>query len=630
MSNTQKEESTLIRLIRERRAVEKNRKKEISPELKKKRLKLWTTFYRRNINIYIHRRLGINLLPFQHVMIYLMSISKTFFAICSRGLAKTFDVAIYAIAISMIKPYSEVVITATTIEQARRMVKDKMVDEIFAGKVSSEYKFLKYLYDKEYIKVIDNDKEIKVEFTFNGSWIKVLPANENSRGSRATLLIYEECRLLKKSIIDSVFQKMSHPRQAVYKNLPEYVSDDRWLEDCQSVFITSARFTSEWFWKYFQMVVNQSFINKNIKYNFFAGDIFLSLIFGLKTEADYYDAKNGSNELEHKIEDLNEMLGEAEDAFFRREHFQKNQVFNKSYKFPTVQEIVEGTDLQNRIKEDTEVRLLWIDFAFSNTTGKEENDQSVIGCYSLINKDGKFKRICDYITTHPASDSDGIDLKIREMFYDYKADYIVLDLRNGGEVMYNDLTKEREHPRRPNIYENPENGWNSHGFTVSNENELQTVSSAKIEDLKSRAVDKQAIPCIIPITGTSELNSTMWLDLQKKLKNSEIDFLIEDIEFEQQFEMSTEFFTLTDDERKERRLPYIMTMALIQEAVNLSQEWKGGLVRLFEPRTGTKDIIVALSYGNYITTLIENKLDKGDSQSDFDINAWSSVLSKCL
>lgn len=623
-------ESTLIRLIRERRSVEQNRKKEVSPELKKKRLKLWTTFYRRNINIYIHRRLGINLHPFQHVMIYLMSVSKTFFAICSRGLAKTFDVAIYAIAISMIKPYSEVVITATTIEQARRMVKDKMVDEIFAGKVSSEYKFLKYLYDKEYIKVIDNDKEIKVEFTFNGSWIKVLPANENSRGSRATLLIYEECRLLKKSIIDSVFQKMSHPRQAVYKNLPQYVTDDRWLEDCQSVFITSARFTSEWFWSYFKMVVNQSFINKDIKYNFFAGDIFLSLLFGLKTEADYFDAKNGSNEMEHRLEDLNEMLGEAEDAFFKREAFKKNQVFGRAYKFPTVQDIVEGNDLGNRIKGEEEVRLLWIDFAFSNTTGKEENDQSVIGCYSLINDEGKFKRICDYITTHPASDSDGIDLKIREMFYDYKADYIVLDLRNGGEVMYNDLTKERTHNKRPNMFENPENGWNSHGFTVSNENELQVVSSAKLEDLKSRAVDKQAIPCIIPITGTAELNSTMWLDLQKKLKNGEIDFLIEDIEFEQEFGLSKDFFTLTDEERRDRRLPYIMTMALIQEAVNLSQEWKGGLIRLFEPRTGTKDIIVALSYGNYITTLIENKLDKGSQQSEINLDAWKSALRKCL
>ena len=280
------EDGKLLKLVQERRKKENKRKKEISPEQRKKQVKTWTTFYRRNMNIYIHRRLGVNLHPFQHVMIYLMSVSKTFFAICSRGLAKTFTVSIYAVSRSMLFPYSEVVITAKTIEQARRMVKDKMVDEIFAGKMSPEFPLLKYLYDKDYIKVTDNEKEIKIEFTFNGSWIKVLPANENSRGSRATLLIYEECRLITKGIIDSVFQKMAHPRQAVFKNLPEYTSDDRWLEECQSVFITSAKYTSEWFWNYFKMVVTQSFTNKRTVYNFFAGDIFLSLLFGLKTEGD--------------------------------------------------------------------------------------------------------------------------------------------------------------------------------------------------------------------------------------------------------------------------------------------------------------------------------------------------------
>ena len=34
-------------------------------------------------------------------------------------------------------------------------------------------------------------------------------------------------------------------------------------------------------------------------------------------------------------------------------------------------------------------------------------------------------------------------------------------LRNGGEVMYNDLTKPREHPQRS------ENDWNEHGFTIA-------------------------------------------------------------------------------------------------------------------------------------------------------------------
>ncbi len=610
-------DSNLTKLIKERKRKESNRPKTISPQEKEENLIHWTTFYRRNINIYIHRRLGINLHPFQHVMIYLMSISKTFFAICSRGLAKTADVAIYAIAICMIKPYSEVVITASTIEQARRMVKDKMIDEIFAGKYSPTFKFLPYLYKKGLIKVIDNKDEIKVEFTFNKSWIKVLPATDSSRGSRATVLIYEECRLLKKGIIDSVFSKMAHPRQAVFKNLPEYVGNERWEEDCQSIYITSARFTCEWFWKLFKKVVYNSFKNKKIEYNFFAGDIFLAIMFGLKTKADYYTAKQESSELEHRMEDLNEMIGEAEDPFFSREKFKENQVIQKAFKPPKAKDIFGNSKLKNREKLLNETRLLFIDYAFANTTSKEENDNTIIGCMYGIYKNKKIQRGVEYITTYNASDTEGCDHKIRELFWDYQCDYIVLDLRNGGETNYNYLTKEWKHPERD------ENSWNSHGFTVVRDINLNVVPQGKIDDLIIRTVDPQAIQCIIPIVGTSELNSLMWLDMQKKLNDNEIDFLIEDIDFEQKFEETKEYFSMTIEEKTDIRLPYTQTMLLINEAVNLSQEWKDGRVKLSEPRTGTKDRIVSCTYGNYIMTLIENKLSKDDNNENYNSSDWA-------
>ena len=173
-------------------------------------------------------------------------------------------------------------------------------------------------------------------------------------------------------------------------------------------------------------------------------------------------------------------------------------------------------------------------------------------------------------------------------------------LRNGGEVMYNDLTKPRKHPQRS------ENEWNEHGFTVSNNLKYHTITQQKIEDLISRTIDPQAIPCLIPMQGTTELNSNMWLDVQRKLRDGEIDLLIEDIEFEQKFEETKEYFTLTDEEKMRIRLPYVMTMALINEAINLSQEWREGKVKLSEHRSGTKDILAYFAYGNYVSYLIIN------------------------
>ena len=116
----------------------------------------------------------------------------------------------------------------------------------------------------------------------------------------------------------------------------------------------------------------------------------------------------------------------------------------------------------------------------------------------------------------------------------------------------------------------------------------------------------------------------MWLDLQKMLRDEEIDLLIEDIEFEQEFESNKDYFKMTDEERMNYKLPYIMTMALVNEAINLSQEWRDGKVKLIEPRSGTKDIIVSFAYGNYISSLIINKLEQDENNNnELNLDEWA-------
>ena len=59
---------------------------------------------------------------------------------------------------------------------------------------------------------------------------------------------------------------------------------------------------------------------------------------------------------------------------------------------------------------------------------------------------------------------------------------------------------------------------------------------------------------------------------------------------------------------------------LITEAVNLSAEFKDGRVRLKEPRSGTKDRAIVLSYGNYIASKLENKYNQSMQEDDVDID----------
>ena len=204
----------------------------------------WITLFRRNWHIYVDMVLEIALRPFQMVMIYLMGVSDVFFAICSRGLSKSFIVGLAALVKMLLYPYSEIIITSSTMAQANKLVEDKILNELI--KKLSPY--LLYLYDNEYIVIKKQDEGYLITCTLNGSTLKVLPCLDSSRGSRATMLIYEECRLLKKTVIDSVFEPMAHPRQAKFITNPEHpeYASSRWKEECQSIYITSARFKFEW------------------------------------------------------------------------------------------------------------------------------------------------------------------------------------------------------------------------------------------------------------------------------------------------------------------------------------------------------------------------------------------------
>jgi hypothetical protein len=170
----------LVDLLQQRHKKEEERPKQTTDAQKEQNLINWTSFYRRNINLYASQRLGIKLHPFQHIMLYLMGVSQQFMAICSRGLSKSFIVACYAICKCLLYPYSEVHLTSSTLNQAKKMVTDKM-DRELCGKLSP---ILKYMKDNGLIKFSIGKEEITVDFKINGSKLWVDVADDSARGNK--------------------------------------------------------------------------------------------------------------------------------------------------------------------------------------------------------------------------------------------------------------------------------------------------------------------------------------------------------------------------------------------------------------------------------------------------------------
>lgn len=319
------------------------------------------------------------------------------------------------------------------------------------------------------------------------------------------------------------------------------------------------------------------------------------------------------------MEVLNEMFTEGEDAYFDFKEFRNNQELTKCFRPPTIQDIFAEKPLSMQDKAPDEIRLIIADFAFSGNNNREKNDNTVIKCMSLHWKKFRFERHLDYIETRPGGDASSLVLRLKELFWDYQADYLIEDNRSGGEVLFDYLSMKTPHPERGG-------SWNDSGFTVVNDMSLHVVSQGKIDELRNRTVDKNAIPCIIPFIGTSETNSLAWQSLKKQLEVNNIKFLISAQEYQTYLEDSGEYFDMTAEEFAQAVLPYIQTDEVIQECVNLSAEYKNGLVRLSEPRSSYKDRAVCLAYGNFIAEKLDNKYNKQNQKQEFDISQIQLVF----
>lgn len=599
----------LKKLRNNRRREEKmsiEREKEV-----KDRKKKWITFWRDNPNLYIHYKMGVISFPYQHYSYYLMGDATTYVDVSTRGVSKTFKSIAFAASMCLLFPHYSVAVMAVSRGQASADFETTFKREL-CNKNSS---LLNWLMDNNLITYKESEKGYIAQF-WNGSSMIFCPAIDSSRGEHVSLLILEECRLIKKTMVDSVGIPMLTLRQPQYKRTKKYHSYKSKFDVMKTIYITSNRFKDEWFNNLYNKTFVSYFKDKYNRHRVFNSDIFLAIKYNLKDAKWFFAQKKTMNSLDFAMEVLNETIGESDDCFFSFDLVRKCQNNNKCFIPPTKQELSSKT-YKGKPKSDKEKRIIVVDFAFANATSKEANDNTVILCMSIKKeKNGEFHRYLDYIQTMSGGDQEKALLTIRELFYDYKADYIVMDLLNGGEIHYTNLTRTFNHPYRG------KNQWDNSGFTVSKDREIHVLADAKISDLGSRAIDKNARPVIIPMQGNKVINSDMWNDLFIRLKNDEISLPMDDMDFEQMMSGTKNYVLATSEEKARKKYPYVQGMLLLNEMINLTPSYNNGYVKLSEQRSGTKDMAVALSYGNYILTNIQNNQERKVEDTGFSLDDW--------
>lgn len=394
---------------------------------------LWVTFFRRNLHRFAIDYLGITLHLYQIIMLYLMGINNFIVVIASRASAKSFIIALYACCRCILYPNSMIVLSSATKGQSKLLVSEKIQKELMT---------ISPVLRKEILRVKDSQNEVIVYFR-NHSTITVVPASENGRGYRSNVIIREEFRQIKKSVDDSILSPFQIIRQAPYMKDEFYVNIKELEEETIDIYISSSWFDNgHWMWG----IVDQAYdeMIKGKQSCLLAFDEAIAIKHKIKTMRYFQTEKKKQDPLTWRMEFLNERVKENEFAYFTYSMLQQNQRLRKPfYPRTTIDFKMNKKNPYDIPRQKGEVRLVACDMAFVEN---KKNDNSIFSCMRLLpdsvtyNRSSSedlivengYKRIVPYIESVQGGDVIRQACRIRQLFNDFDADYIVLDMRNAG------------------------------------------------------------------------------------------------------------------------------------------------------------------------------------------------------
>lgn len=583
---------------------------------------LWSTFFRRNLHRLAIDYLGIKLHIYQQLILYLMGISQLIVIVASRAAAKSFIIALYACCKAIVKPNSRIVLGSATRGQSKLIISEKIKNELMNMSPALR---------KEIRDIKDSANESIVYFK-NGSTIKVFTANQFARGLRSTDAVREEFRQIDKEVDDSVISPFQTIRQAPYMIDPYYSSIEELKEDPIDIYISSSWFLNDsinggvhWMWNLVDQAYNDMLDGGRSA--MLAFDESITLKHNIRTQRQMQQEKKKQDPITWKIEFLNLRVKDSESAFFTYSMLTENQRLKQVF-YPRKNEDVRCNKKNKYVipKQDGEIRVISCDIAF---VAGRQNDNSIYSCIRAIPetmtyesedsnsieiKQGYRRQYC-YIESNQMGDTTQQAIRIRQLYDDFDADYIVLDCRNGGLQILYSLGK--------TLYDE-QRGLEYSPFKCMNN---QTYADA----IKT----KNAKEVIYAINATQQLNSDMAYSFRRGLIEKKIDLLISYNEAKEELLKDNKDYmsALLGDQNLDTayfEIPFIETQLLISECAELVYEkaQQTGIIKISEKGSNRKDRYSSCSMGNYFIDSLEVDLLGRGKQVKANVSSLTSLARK--
>lgn len=425
-----------------------------------------------------------------------------------------------------------------------------------------------------------------VEYLFkNGSKLDIMAAQQSSRGKRATGGLVEECILVDQTLLNEVII----PTMNVDRRLADGSRHEEEVINKSQIYVTTAGWKNSFAYeKLIQTLIQQItdpgqaiVLGGTWRVPVMEKLLRKSFIEELKLDGTYNDS-SFAREYE------SEWSGDAENAFFSAEKFDKHRVLlQPEYEFSGRSSknayYVLGVDV-GRLNCTTEVCVFKVTPQVQGASLK-----------TLVN-----------IYTYDAEDFEVQSINIKKLFYRYKCRIAAIDANGLGAGLIDFMTKSQI---------DPETGEELPPFGVEGGTADDAVEPYK--KIKGPGVENDAI---FLIKANAPINTEAHAYVQTQLASGKIKFLIDEGQAKVKL-MSTKVGQQMDnDKRAEYLKPFTLTTILREQMLNLVEENEGVNIILKQSSKGIKkDKFSAFEYGLYYIKLDEDKKKKRKKRNIADM-----------
>ena len=425
-----------------------------------------------------------------------------------------------------------------------------------------------------------------VEYIFkNGSKIDILAARESSRGQRRTGGLMEECVLIDQTALNEIVI----PTTNVNRLLPDGTRHKEENVNKSQIYITTAGYKNSFAFEKLIELLIQSIIDPD-EVMIMGGTYKTPITEGLLDEDFVEQLKLAGtfNEDSFEREYCSKWTGDAENAFYSSEKFDKYRVLNQpeyewSGRSSKSAYYVLGVDV-GRIGCTTEVCVF-----------KVTPQPQGAALKSLVN-----------IYTYEAEDFETQSINIKKLYFKYKARVVAIDANGLGVGLVDFMTKAQVDPETNDILP---------PFGVGGGTSEDAVLPYK--KIKGADVEEDALYLI---KANAPINTEAYSYAQTQMSSGKVKFLIDEQTAKTKLNSTKVGQNMSVDQRNEYLKPFVLTGILREQMLNLVEDNEGvNIILKQSSKSIKKDKFSAFIYGLYYIKQEEDRKKKhrGRNIKDF-------------